>query len=583
MKKNALLISIVLLSIIFISGTIDLNNLDNYANQTIPAYITKDNMPTSNPITDEGATLGRVLFYDKKLSSDNSISCASCHQQQFAFSDMAELSQGVNGETQRHSMRLVNIRFGDETKFRWDESALTLEEQMTKPIKHFDEMGYSGTNGAPNFTDLLNELDTVSYYNDLFTAAFGDTIITEDRIQKALAQFVRSIQSFDSKYDIGRAQVSSDTVDFPNFTPQENAGKTLFIDTFAYVTDTITVVDAITGEEEEHAASRRISGGFNCATCHRPPEFDIDPASLNNGFIRGNPAQGIPFDLTVTRTPTLKDLVKADGSVNGGMFHAGQAMNLFGITAHYDFRQIEPINNNLDARYTPGGLPQWLDITPQEQIQLFAFMRTLAGSNVYTDSKWSDPFDANGNITVIPLTPLPIELLSFNAKLVEEKIVLNWVTATEINNDYFSIEKLSDGNNWKEIGQINGSGDSNVENSYQYIDSSPHNGLNYYRLKQVDFDGRFTFSDIEAVSFETALVPSVQVYPNPVLDKLIVKGNIEISMLQVFDLSGMLLTTLNPTSNDFEVEFAKFPKGVYLVKGVSFLGKNVLTQKVVKF
>ena len=383
------------------SGIIDLDNFFNYANQEVPDYITKDNMPANNPITDEGATLGRVLFYDKMLSSDNTIACASCHKQEFAFSDTAILSQGVNDATLRHSMRLINIRFADDTLFRWDRSALSLEEQMLKPIKNFDEMGYSGTNGAPDMEDLIAKLETTSYYDPLFYAAFGDTEITESRIQLALAQFVRSIQSFDSKYDIGRAQVDSDTVDFPNFTAQENAGKALFINDFTFETDTITVVDAITGETEDHAASRRISGGFNCATCHRPPEFDIDPESLNNGFIRGNPAQGVFADYSVTRTPTLRDLVKADGSVNGGMFHAGQAMNLFGITAHYDFRQIDPQNPALDPRYTPGGLPQWLDITQQEQNELFAFMRTLAGTDVYTNEKWSDPFDENGNIEII--------------------------------------------------------------------------------------------------------------------------------------------------------------------------------------
>ena len=396
------------------SGTIDLDNLLNYENQSIPSYISKDNMPSSNQITDEGATLGRVLFYDKKLSIDNSIACASCHKQEFAFSDDAVLSEGVNGQTLRHSMRLVNIRFAEDTLFRWDRTADALIDQMIIPIKKFEEMGYSGTNGAPDFQDLINELSNTVYYPRLFSEAFGDSDITEERIGKALAQFVMSIQSFDSKYDVGRAQVNSDSEPFPNFTDAENAGKALFIDSFAYETDTITVIDAITQREEQHAASRRISGGLNCATCHRPPEFDIDPKSLNNGFIRGNPAQGVRFDFNVTRTPTLRDLVKADGTTNGGMFHAGQAMNLFGITAHYDFRQIDPSNTNLDPRYTPGGLPQWLDMTRQEQMQLNAFMRTLAGNDVYTNEKWSDPFDEDGNITIIGGTTSAGDLHSAN-------------------------------------------------------------------------------------------------------------------------------------------------------------------------
>ena len=112
--------------------------------RTVPSYIIKSNVG-SNLITDKGATLGRVLFYDKKLSSNNTISCASCHQQANAFSDVAVASQGVNGTTGRHSMRLINNRFANEAKFFWDERAINLETQTTMPIKDHGEMGYSGT------------------------------------------------------------------------------------------------------------------------------------------------------------------------------------------------------------------------------------------------------------------------------------------------------------------------------------------------------------------------------------------------------------------------------------------------------
>ena len=92
------------------SGTINLKDLPNYENQEMPAYIRKDNT-SSNPITNEGAVLGRVLFYDKNLSVNNTISCSSCHQQALAFGDDAIASDGVNGTTGRHSMRLINARF----------------------------------------------------------------------------------------------------------------------------------------------------------------------------------------------------------------------------------------------------------------------------------------------------------------------------------------------------------------------------------------------------------------------------------------------------------------------------------------
>ena len=156
MKKSLQFLALIAISILLMSGTIDLDNLFNYDNQSIPSYITKVNTPSDNPITDEGATLGRVLFYDKQLSADNTISCGSCHIQEHAFSDTANVSVGINGNlTPRHSMRLVNARFGDEEKFRWDETASSLEEQMIIPIKAEGEMGFSGENDMPGFADLI--------------------------------------------------------------------------------------------------------------------------------------------------------------------------------------------------------------------------------------------------------------------------------------------------------------------------------------------------------------------------------------------------------------------------------------------
>lgn len=207
--------------------SINIDALANYANQPVPDYMTKDNS-NGNFITDEGATLGRVLFYDKNLSSNNTISCSSCHMQEHAFSDIAVSSTGVNGTTGRHSMRLINTRFADETHFFWDERAETLEEQTTMPIRDHGEMGFSGENGDLSFDDLIIKLKNIGYYQELFTIVYGTDEITENKIQLALAQFIRSIQSFDSKYDEGRAITGADALPFPNFTMQENDGKICF-------------------------------------------------------------------------------------------------------------------------------------------------------------------------------------------------------------------------------------------------------------------------------------------------------------------------------------------------------------------
>lgn len=378
--KKVLLIILPLVAIIAISATLDLNKPDNYAAQAIPNNIAKDNTPLNNEITDKGATLGRVLFYDKKLSVNNTIACANCHQQQFAFGDTASASIGVNGTTGRHSMRLINARFANENRFFWDERAATLEVQTTQPIQDHTEMGYSGQNGDPTMADLITKMNGTWYYPQLFTFAFGDAQITEQRMQQALAQFVRSIQSFDSKYDIGAAQAGNPMGPLPNFTQQENQGRALFRQ-----------------PPQFDANGIRVAGGAGCAGCHGEPEFDIAPTSRNNGVI-GSFAGGT--DLTNTRAPSLRDVVDANGNAYGGFMHnAGQnGLNtLLDVVNHYD--SIPADNPALDNRLRPGGNLQRLRLTAQEKGNLVAFIRTLTGTSVYTDARWSNPF-TNDSLTL---------------------------------------------------------------------------------------------------------------------------------------------------------------------------------------
>lgn len=385
MKKTLRLLSIGLTVSIIMAATVDLNNLFNYENQTIQPYITADNTG-GNEITDLGATLGRVLFYDKNLSLNNTVSCASCHLQEFAFSDTATVSEGFDGGvTHRHSMRLVNTRFAEDPHFFWDERADSLEMQATMPIKDSIEMGFSGLNGQPDFDSLVTKLYALDYYNPLFQAAFGDTMIDEDRIQKALAQFMRSIQSFDSKYDEGRAQVSSDFLPFPNYTTSENNGKDLFVNLHPE--------------------------GASCVQCHKPPEFQIDGGLLNNGVI-GVAGDPTATDLTNTRSATLRDLVNPNGDLNGPLMHDGSITTLADLIDHYNNVPQDPINTNLDPRLQFAGGD--LQLTAAEKQDLINFLKTLTGSDVYTNEKWSDPFDANGDIDIIPL---------LNASLAEQKSI----------------------------------------------------------------------------------------------------------------------------------------------------------------
>lgn len=354
-------------------SSLDLNNLANYANQTVPSYITKNNSQ-GNAITDKGATLGRVLFYDKNLSSNNTISCASCHKQEFAFSDTNVASTGVNGTTGRHSMRLINVKFATETKFFWDERALNLETQTTMPIKDHGEMGFSGENGDLSFNDLITRLNGIGYYKELFKFVYGTEEITEAKIQSALAQFIRSIQSFDSKYDIGRALAANDAQPFSNFTAQENQGKNLFLTPPTFDSNSI-----------------RTSGGLGCAGCHRAPEFDIDPNSLSNGI--GGSINGGP-DVTNTRAPSLRNLVQTNETLNGPMMHTGVITSLQAAIGHYGNLTTSAQNNsNLDPRLKPNGLGQQLNLNATEVNAVIAFLKTLSGSDVYTNEKWANPFN----------------------------------------------------------------------------------------------------------------------------------------------------------------------------------------------
>jgi cytochrome c peroxidase len=234
-------------------------------------------------------------------------------------------------------------------------------------------MGYSGTNGDEGFSGLITKLNQIEYYKELFRFVYGSEDITENKIQLALAQFIRSIQSFDSKYDIGRAQVANDGQAFPNFTPQENQGKNLFL--------TPPVFDA---------TGNRTGGGVGCAGCHAAPEFDIAPNSGNNGII-GN-LNGTGIDITNTRAPSLRDLVKLDGTLNGPMMHTGVITSLQAAIGHYGTINIAPGNTNLDPKLRPNGFGQRLNFNAQEINSLIAFLRTLSGSNVYVDTKWSNPF-----------------------------------------------------------------------------------------------------------------------------------------------------------------------------------------------
>lgn len=384
MKTTALLLfSLLSIGANAQQKTLDLTAPENYADQPVPTYITGDNTPADNEITDLGATLGRVLFYDKRLSRNDTVSCSSCHNQENGFSGTATASSGVAGTTGRHSMRLINARFSTEQKFFWDERAVNAEDQATKPIQDHVEMGFSGADGDPGFPALVAKLSAIEEYQVLFQGVFSDPVINEERVGKALAQFIRSIQSFDSKYDAGRA-VRNEGQPFPNFTASENNGKQVFL-------------------------APPNAGGAGCAGCHRPPEFDIDPNSGNNGVV-GKIGGG--SDFTNTRSPSLRDLVDGNGTPHGGFMHDASLPTLLSVVNHYNAipAVVTGLDNRLRQPGPGGGQPQRLNLTNQQKADLVAFLETLSGNSIYTDEKYSTPFDADGSLATVVLPSEPARM-----------------------------------------------------------------------------------------------------------------------------------------------------------------------------
>ena len=330
----------------------------NYSKIELPRHFQSqfakplDNTPATNPITDEGATLGRVLFYERRLSVNNTVSCSSCHLQKHAFADSNRFSKGFDGRhTDRHAMNLVDLRYYGNHRFFWDERAPGLEETVLLPIQNRLEMGQ-------DLTRLVTLLEADRRYPKLFRSAFGSPVISPDRIGRALAQFLRSLVSYQSKYDAGRAAVASSHEDFSNFTAQENRGKALFL--------------------------------RHCATCHMPTQdahlFMLFPTNngLDDDLVSADGGIGEitlnPRDVGRFKSPSLRNV-----AVTGPYMHDGRLTTLDAVVDHYS-RDFKP-HLNLDPRMRP------FNFTANEKAALIAFLNTLTDTQFLSDPKFSDPFE----------------------------------------------------------------------------------------------------------------------------------------------------------------------------------------------
>ena len=326
----------------------------DYSGIALPSYLdrpgirNRDNTPDDNPITDAGATLGRVLFYDARLSQNQTVSCASCHRPEHGFSDPDRLSAGFQGEqTARNSMGLSFARFYGNGQFFWDERTRSLEHQTLMPIEDLVEMGMT-------LDALAVRLEATTFYPDLFADAFGTPEITSERVSRALSQFIRSIVATRTRYDAARqAQGGLPGRSAPGLTDQENRGLELFF------------------------------GSARCAQCHQGDLF-VGTHATSNGL-----------DATITdegagrgrfKTVSLRNV-----ALTAPYMHDGRFATLEEVVEHYDsgIQRSPGLDNILRGS---GGALLRLGLSADDRAALVAFLNTLTDSTLATDPRWSDPF-----------------------------------------------------------------------------------------------------------------------------------------------------------------------------------------------
>ncbi|MBK8563167.1 MAG: c-type cytochrome [Saprospiraceae bacterium] len=332
----------------------------NYAQPDVPAYFQGAMTGARFGVTDDGATLGRVLFYDKKLSKNNTTACASCHLQSNAFADISRGSLGFDGGvTPRNSMSIVNVSM--QKDFFWDLRENKLESMVLKPIKNHIEMG------VEDLDKLVVKLAATDYYADLFKAAYGDEKVTSERIADAMSQFLRSMVSANAKVDEGQFQ--------PQLSAVEQEGMNLFF------------------------------GQALCSSCHGGRNLneafiglrDTIPSFYNDGRPRANIGldmeyadQGLgaisPGSDGIFKVPSLRNV-----ALTGPYMHDGRFATLMDVVNHYNSNiQKHP---NLDQRLRDWeGNPWRLNLNDQQKQALVAFLNTLTDNSLVTDEKFSNPF-----------------------------------------------------------------------------------------------------------------------------------------------------------------------------------------------
>jgi cytochrome c peroxidase len=324
-----------------------------------PSHFPSMVIPSDNPMTVEGVELGRKLFWEVKLSGDNTISCGTCHAPMAAFSDTNQFSQGITGAFgDRNSMALVNL--GWQQFFFWDGRAATLEDQIFEPVTNPVEMNDTWPN-------VVSKLQADSQYPSLFEAAFGEPGVDSVKTVKAIAQFLRTMISSTSKFDVmykslnGIQLTSSELAVLNTVTTDEWTGYDLF--------------NSLTGAD--------------CIHCHQGPLMQISEHS-NNGMdltftdIGRGGVTGNPMDNGKFKVPTLRNI-----ELSYPYMHDGRFQTLDEVIVHYSFDVLQG-SPNLDPRMEyafQGGVQ--LDAT--QRAQLKAFLKTMTDWDFINNPDFADP------------------------------------------------------------------------------------------------------------------------------------------------------------------------------------------------
>jgi cytochrome c peroxidase len=314
------------------------------------------NIPQDNPTTKQGVYLGRMLFYEKKLSANNTISCSSCHQQQKAFTDGRAFSNGVyHVLSARSSMSLTNLLW--TRRFFWDGRATSLEEQAIFPMTNPNEMGQPLETSA-------KKLSETSTYPALFKLVYGDETITGTRIVKAISQFERTLISCNSRYDQYLRNAYQPT-------PSELQGMELFMN----------------APQPEKGIR-----GANCAHCHGGAKNYME--LFHNNGLDSIPKDkgienltGLASDRGRFKAPTLRNI-----ALTAPYMHDGRFKTLDEVVDHYSDHIMESaslssfirgVSNDKDGKT--------LNLRTDEKKDIIAFLNMLTDSTFITDPRFSDP------------------------------------------------------------------------------------------------------------------------------------------------------------------------------------------------